>query len=96
MRFRTGARYARMRLAMVVTVCAVAACAPVPEPVSYTVGYFRENAQEREVALRECGENPGQLAATPNCVNAKEAERLEGVGSLRELPPLGLPTERDK
>ena len=27
----------------------------------------------------------------PDCVNAREAERLEGVGSLRNLAPLELP-----
>jgi hypothetical protein len=41
--------------------------------------------------LRTCENDPGDLRDSPNCVNAREAERAEGVGSLKSLPPLGLP-----
>ena len=49
--------------------------------------------EEREAKLAACSNDPGGLARTPNCVNARQAARLEGVGSLRDLSALGLPED---
>lgn len=44
--------------------------------------------------LAECANDPGTLRNTPDCVNARQAGSLESIGSLRDLPPLQLSTER--
>lgn len=92
MRIRPGAQCVRIGLGIVVTVSAAVSCAPVPDPAN-TVSYYREHAEERDAALKKCADDPGSLGQQPDCVNAREAARLEGIGSQRELPPLNLPTE---
>jgi len=93
MKFRPGAQRVRNCLGIVVTVSAAVSCAPVPDRAN-TVAYYREHAIEREAALKKCADDPGSLGRRPDCANALEAARLEGIGSQRELPPLGLPAER--
>jgi hypothetical protein len=41
--------------------------------------------------VEECTNNPGDLASSPNCINAMASARLAGQRSLRTLPPLQLP-----
>jgi len=43
------------------------------EPVQ-TVDWYKEHTTERRAMLDKCNNNPGELAATPNCVNASRAE----------------------
>lgn len=43
------------------------------KPVQTTEWYKEHNA-ERQAMLEECKANPGELAATPNCVNASRAD----------------------
>ena len=93
MKIRPGAQRARNCLGIVVTVGAAVSCAPAPDRAN-TVTYYREHAEERETQLQKCANDPGSLRHQPDCVNAREAARLESVGSLRELPPLDLPAER--
>ena len=56
-----------------------------------TVAYYRTHAAERTQILQACANDPGRLQNTGDCVSARTAARQEGVGSLRELPPMGLP-----
>lgn len=42
------------------------------EPVQ-TVDWYKANSLERLKTLERCNANPGELALTPNCVNAKTA-----------------------
>ena len=93
MKIRPGAQRVRNCLGIVVTVSAAVSCAPAPDQAN-TVTFYREHADERAAALKRCADDPGSLGQQPDCVNAREAARLEGVGSLRELPPLDLPAER--
>src|SRR5687767_13945569 len=93
MKIRPGAQSVLYCLGIVVTVGAAVSCAPAPDPGN-TVTYYREHAEERDAALKRCADDPGSLRHQPDCVNAREAARLEGVGSLRELPPMELPAER--
>jgi hypothetical protein len=44
--------------------------------------------------MAKCGNDPGALRASPDCINAREAERRAGVGSLRDLAPLKLPDKK--
>ncbi len=92
MRFRPGARSVRKRLGAVVTLSAVTACAPAPDRAHFSVDYYRSHAPLRLQMLDQCANDPGEKGREADCVNAREAARIEGVGSLRSLPPLGLPT----
>src|SRR5579872_4264331 len=87
--FRRGAQRVRISLGLVVTLSA-AACAPSPDQAP-TVDYFRTHREARQAQLAACVNDPGRLARTPACMNAKAAARMEDVGSLRDLPPMGLP-----
>lgn len=93
MKFRPGARSARLCLEIVVTLSAVTACAPVPKRAQYTVDYYRSHAALRQEVLKRCANDPGDDGGTPDCVNARAAERIEGIGSLRSLPPMRLPAK---
>lgn len=57
----------------------------------HDVAYYRAHTTERNERLQACANDPGSLADQPDCVNAREAARLEGIGSLRTLPPMDLP-----
>jgi hypothetical protein len=92
MKIRPGAQRVRNCLGIVVTVSAAVSCAPAPDRAN-TVAYYREHATEREAALKKCADDPGSFGRRPDCVNALEAARLEGIGSQRQLPPLDLPAE---
>jgi hypothetical protein len=67
----------------------VMSCSREEEP-DRTVSWFRQHPGERKAMVTRCADDPGRLATSPNCVNAKQAEGIEGVGSLRDLPPMGL------
>lgn len=70
---------------------ATSGCGAKPHPVQQDVAFYRAHADIRRGVLGGCANDPGSLRSDPDCLNAKEAERLESIGSLRELPPLGLP-----
>lgn len=73
----------------------LSACGPgTVEPVP-TVDYYRAHAEEREAQIKKCANSPGTDAQIPACVNAKAAARIEGIGRLRDLPPLGLGNKDD-
>jgi hypothetical protein len=44
-----------------------------PAEVVQTVEWYKANKPERLEMLAKCKNNPGELAATPNCVNASSA-----------------------
>ncbi len=91
MQFRPGARRGRMCLGLVVTLLSAAGCAPAPDRARHTVEDYRHAGRLRQKVVDDCTNDPGTLGRSPDCINALEAERLVGVGSLRELPPLQLP-----
>jgi hypothetical protein len=62
------------------------------EETHHTVDYYRAHVTERSALLKECANDPGSLKSTPACTNAREAARIEDVGRLRNLAPMGLPT----
>lgn len=92
-RIRSSALGVRWCLGVVITIGS-AACAPSPEPTHQTVDYYRANREARETKVAECANDPGALGKTPDCINAKQAAQIEGLGSLRDLKPLGLSKER--
>ena len=88
-RIRHGGLCVRACLGIVVTVTS-AACVPSPEAPHHTVDYYRNHPAERTEMMAGCAKDPGVLAKTPNCVNARVAASQADTGSLRELPPMGL------
>lgn len=58
---------------MVFTLIAVLAGCKEDKPQE-PVEWFKEHQAERELRLAKCNSNPGELAATPNCVNASRAD----------------------
>lgn len=68
------------------------ACTQAPDSAKRDVAYYRARGAEREAMVGHCANDPGTLRDLPACVNAREAARLEDVGSLRNLAPMGLPT----
>ncbi len=73
----------------------LSACSQEPERARHTVEDYRENKELRETTLAECGNDPGTLGQHPDCVNAQLAASLEGRGSLRTAPPVGLDPSRN-
>ncbi|MHB8474784.1 MAG: EexN family lipoprotein [Steroidobacteraceae bacterium] len=92
MRFRPGVQRVRRCLGLVVTLTSTVGCAPAPDRASHTVDEYRNDAPLREQEFARCANDPGSRNSLPDCINAREAERLEGVGSLRTLAPLELPS----
>lgn len=41
--------------------------------VTKSVSWFQAHKAERLIVVAECNDNPGELAAAPNCVNALRA-----------------------
>lgn len=46
-----------------------------------TVDWYKEHGAERKTVLEKCNSNPGELAITPNCINAKSAQNQVDFGS---------------
>lgn len=56
-----------------------------------TVSYFQAHPKEREALYKRCADDPGTLGKSAECVNASQAEAIEGIGSFRNLPPMHFP-----
>jgi len=89
--FRPGAQSGRFCLGLVVTILSTASCAPAPDRAAHTVEEYAKDATLRASEMKACANDPGTKGASPDCVNAREAERRASIGSLRTLPPLKLP-----
>jgi hypothetical protein len=90
MQFRPGVQRVRRCLGLVITFTSAAGCAPAPDLASHTVDEYRHDAKLRKLTFERCAKDPVLRDLKPDCLNAREAERLEGVGSLRNLAPLEL------
>ncbi len=55
--------------------------AAVPAEVVQTVDWYKAHNSERAEVLAKCKANPGELAATPNCVNASRADSATTWGA---------------
>ncbi len=73
-----------------------ASCAPRPKVAQHTVADYRADASLRREVFTKCLNDPGGLGQTPDCVNAREAARLESRGSLRDQAPVGLGANRSR
>ena len=79
-----------------VTLCLLAACTKSEEPPAHTVEYYRAHAQERQAMVKSCANDPARARGDGECINALAAEERESIGSLSELPPMGLTPEGNK
>jgi hypothetical protein len=61
------------------------------DPV-HDVQWYKTHEAGRKSMLAKCHNNPGQLALTPNCVNAEQAAR-EVTASSPSTPPPPLPEQ---
>jgi hypothetical protein len=62
------------------------------DPVQ-TVDWYKAHAPKRAAMLAKCKANPGELAASPNCINASRAETAaDGAkrGGLNVQPLQGV------
>ena len=95
MRFRPGAQSGRICLGLVVTILSTASCAPAPDRARHTVVEYAKDAALRHRQMALCTNDPGTVGRSADCINAREAERAASVGSLRTLPPLKLPDNKE-
>lgn len=68
----------------------ISACSSSSGPAR-TVSYFQAHPKEREALYQRCVDDPGALGKTAECVNAEQAQALEGLGSFRHLAPMHFP-----
>lgn len=61
------------KLALSLVVAAVLAGCGEETPVQ-TVDWYKVHDAERKEMIAKCKGNPGELAASPNCVNARAAQ----------------------
>jgi hypothetical protein len=52
----------------------------VPETVQ-TVDWYKTHTSERDTVLAKCRANPGETAASPNCINATRADSATTWGA---------------
>ena len=59
------------------------------DPVQ-TVDWYKTNAPARAAMLTKCKANPGELAASPNCINAQQAQNEKDLSrrGFLKLPPV--------
>ncbi|MBA6414037.1 membrane lipoprotein lipid attachment site-containing protein [Parahaliea sp. F7430] len=55
---------------------ALAGCKQEQAEAIQSVDWYKENTNERIERLAKCRANPGELADTPNCINAEQEESL--------------------
>jgi len=73
---------------------AVGGCSP--DRARYTLDEYRADANLRHSQMERCKEDPGTLAKTPDCINARQAALLEDQVRLRDMPPVGLSEKSPK
>jgi predicted Fe-S protein YdhL (DUF1289 family) len=68
------------KLVLSLVVAAVLAGCGENTPVQ-TADWYKAHDKERLEMLAKCKANPGELAASPNCVNARAAQNQLDLGS---------------
>lgn len=77
-----------------VVLFSVVGCTREADVARHTVQEYRANKILRQEVFKRCVNDPGSLGPTPDCINAREAERLESFGSLRDSGPIGLDSKK--
>jgi hypothetical protein len=84
----------KIRYLTAVVLLGAAGCARESDTAHHTVEQYRADKSLRQAVFGKCANDPGKLGSTPDCINAREAERLESHGTLRESGPLGLDSKK--
>ena len=71
-----------------------AGCSREPDTAHDTVEQYRADKSLRREVFGKCANDPGTFGKTPDCINAREAERLESYGTLRDSGPVGLDSKK--
>lgn len=58
-------------------------CKAEKTEVTQTVEWYTSHDAERGAMLKTCQSNPGELGATPNCINASVAGRIASARPTR-------------
>lgn len=74
--------------------CLATAC--TKQEKAQTVDYYRAHPEERRALVQDCANDPARARDRPACINAKAAEFRESMGSVQDLPPMGLVPDGDK
>jgi hypothetical protein len=77
-----------------VIVLGSAACSREAAIARHSVEQYRADKALRQAVVGNCANDPGTLGSTPDCINAREAERLESYGRLRDSGPVGLDSKK--
>jgi hypothetical protein len=72
------------------------ACTKTEEESAQTVDYYRAHSEERRALVLACANDPARARNRPACINARAAEARESIGSLKDLPPMGLTPDSGK
>lgn len=77
------------KLSIVLVVAAVLAGCGENTPVQ-TVDWYKAHDTERKAMIAKCKTNPGELAASPNCINAQQAQNEKDLSrrGFLKLPPV--------
>ncbi|WP_194704410.1 EexN family lipoprotein [Xanthomonas phaseoli] len=77
------------KLSIVLVVAAVLAGCGESTPVQ-TVDWYKAHDTERKAMIAKCKANPGELAASPNCINAQQAQNEKELSrrDFLKLPPV--------
>lgn len=77
------------KLSIVLVVAAfLAGCGETSEPVQ-SLDWYKAHEAERTAMIAKCKANPGELAASPNCINATKAANelvLDKRGYTKRAP----------
>lgn len=68
----------------------VGACARQEVEPARDVAFYRGHAEERHEMMARCSNDPGGIGQTANCINARQAARIEDRTRLRDVPSMGL------
>lgn len=79
-----------LMISMIAGCGVLAACSRAPVTAAHTVEWYVSHIADRASMVERCGNDPGTLGKTPDCVNAFAAAQRADIGSLRKLPPMGL------
>lgn len=78
----------RLALSLLLACAVLAGCSR--GSAAHTVDWYLAHTADRRAMVGRCENDPGTLGKTPACVNAMAAAAQAGIGSLRDLPPMGL------
>ena len=74
------------KLSIVLAIAALLAGCGENTPVQ-TVDWYKTHDAERKEMLAKCKNNPGELAASPNCLNAQQADNEKANARRGWLKP---------